>query len=45
MILGWRALLLWGAAALLVAATAVSFILWGLNGPAYLIDLIAAYCL
>ena len=42
---GWRSLLLWGAAGLLVAATAVSFILWGLNGPAYLVDLIAAYCL
>ena len=42
---GWRSLLLWGAAGLVVAATAVSFILWGLNGPAYLVDLIAAYCL
>ncbi len=40
----WRPLLLWGAAALVVAATAVSFILWGLNGPAYLLDVIAAYC-
>ena len=27
------------------AATVVSFILWGLNGPAYLVDMIAAYCL
>ena len=26
-------------------ATVVSFVLWGLNGPAYLSDLIAAYCL
>ena len=42
---GWRTFLLWGAAALVVAATAVSFVLWGLNGPAYLVDLIAAYCL
>ena len=42
---GWRSLLLWGAASLVIAATAVSFILWGLNGPAYLVDLIAAYCL
>ena len=41
----WRALVLWGSAALVVAATAVSFVLWGLNGPAYLVDLIAAYCL
>jgi hypothetical protein len=42
---GWRAMLLWSAAALVVAATALSFVLWGLNGPAYLVDLIAAYCL
>ncbi len=35
-----------GLATLLVAATvAVSFVMWGPNGPAYLIDLIAAYCL
>jgi len=27
------------------AATVLSFVLWGLNGPAYLVDLIAAYCL
>ncbi|MGH8431881.1 MAG: hypothetical protein ACREUF_15910 [Solimonas sp.] len=39
-----RSFLLWGAAALLVAAIAGSFVLWGLNGPAYLVDLIAAYC-
>jgi hypothetical protein len=44
MTMGWRSLILWGAAASIVAATAVSFILWGLNGPTYLIDLIAAYC-
>jgi hypothetical protein len=43
-IAGWRSALLWSAAALVVAATAVSFILWGVNGPAYLVDLIAAYC-
>ena len=42
---GWRSLVLWGAAALLLAAVVVSFVMWGLNGPAYLIDLIAAYCL
>jgi hypothetical protein len=42
---GWRSMLLWSAAALAVAATAVSFVLWGVNGPAYLVDLIAAYCL
>ena len=41
---GWRSALLWSAAALVVAATAVSFVLWGVNGPEYLIDLIAAYC-
>jgi hypothetical protein len=28
-----------------IAASALSFVLWGLNGPAYLVDLIAAYCL
>jgi len=41
----WRSLVLWASAALVIAATAVSFALWGLNGPAYLVDLIAAYCL
>ena len=41
----WGALVLWASVALVVAATAVSFVLWGLNGPAYLVDLIAAYCL
>jgi hypothetical protein len=43
--MAWRSLFLWGSAALVVAVTAVSFVLWGLNGPAYLVDLIAAYCL
>ena len=38
-------MLLWGAAGLVIAAAAVSFVLWGVNGPAYLVDLIAAYCL
>ena len=42
---GWRALLLWSALALVVVLIGVSFVLWGLNGPAYLIDMIAAYCL
>jgi hypothetical protein len=42
---GWRALFLWGAASLVLAVIAVTFILWGLNGPAYLVDMIAAYCL
>jgi len=41
---GWRSAALWGAGALIVALVAVSFVMWGLNGPAYLIDLIAAYC-
>ena len=41
---GWRALLLWGVGALVVAVIAVTFVLWGTNGPAYLVDLIAAYC-
>jgi hypothetical protein len=26
------------------AVIAVTFVLWGANGPAYLVDLIAAYC-
>jgi hypothetical protein len=43
--IGWRPLLLWGVASLVAAATILSFVLWGLNGPAYLVDLIAAYCL
>ena len=41
----WRSLLGWSAAALLVAVIAVTFVLWGTNGPAYIVDLIAAYCL
>lgn len=43
--LNWRPVLLWGLASLVAVATVVSFVLWGLNGPAYLVDLIAAYCL
>jgi hypothetical protein len=42
---GWRSVLAWSALALLLALTGVSFMLWGTNGPAYLVDLIAAYCL
>jgi len=41
----WGAVVLWGTGDLVIAATAVSFILGGVNGPAYLVDLIAAYCL
>lgn len=41
----WRGVLLWGAAAFVLAATGVCFLLWGVNGPAYLVDLIASYCL
>ena len=41
----WQPFLLWSSVGLVAAATAVSFVLWGLNGPAYLVDLIAAYCL
>ena len=40
----WRSLLLWGAAALVVVLAGLSFVLWGVNGPAYLIDLFEAYC-
>ncbi len=42
---GWRSLVLWSAGAPVVVLIAVSFVLWGLNGPAYLVDLIATYCL
>ena len=42
---GWRTAALWGAVALLVVVVATTFVLWGVNGPAYLVDLIAAYCL
>jgi hypothetical protein len=42
---GWRSLAWWSVAALVVALTAVSFVMWGRNGAAYLVDLIAAYCL
>ena len=42
---GWRSLVAWSAAALLAAVVAVTFVLWGINGPAYLVDLIATYCL
>ncbi len=45
MLTGWRSLLLWGAAASIVVLVAVSFVLWGLNGSAYLVDLIQTYCL
>jgi hypothetical protein len=41
----WRGLLLWAGAALVVVAAGTCFVLWGTNGPAYLIDLIASYCL
>jgi hypothetical protein len=43
--ISWRPVLLWGLARLVAGATILSFVLWGLNGPAYLVDLIAAYCL
>jgi len=42
---GWRGLLAWSAIALLFARTGLTFVLWGTNGPAYIVDLIAAYCL
>ena len=42
---GWRPLLAWGAFALLLALTGLTFVLWGTNGPAYIVDLVAAYCL
>jgi hypothetical protein len=42
---GWRKLLGWSALALLFALTGLTFVLWGTNGPAYIVDLVAAYCL
>ncbi len=42
---GWRSLLLWSAGALVIVLVGVSFVLWGLNGPAYLVDLFEAYCM
>jgi len=33
-----------GRHCLLVVVTGVSFVLWGLNGPAYLVSLIETYC-
>jgi hypothetical protein len=42
---GWRSLLAWSVLALLFALTGLSFVFWGTNGPAYIVDLIAAYCL
>jgi len=42
--IGWI-LMAGGAVALLVALTGISFVMWGTNGPAYIVDLIAAYCL
>jgi hypothetical protein len=41
---GWHRLLLWGAAALVAALTAVTFVLWATNGAAYLVDLVQTYC-
>jgi hypothetical protein len=41
---GWRSLLLWSAGALLIALTLVTFIFWGRNGAAYLVDLVETYC-
>ncbi len=41
----WGSFLLWAGAAIVAVAAGVSFVLWGTNGPAYLVDLIASYCL
>ena len=37
-------LLLWTAGAVVVAVCIAAFLLWGIYGPTYLFDLIAAYC-
>jgi hypothetical protein len=41
----WRSPIVWAPAALVAAAVLLSFVMWGVNGPAYLVDLVAAYCL
>jgi hypothetical protein len=41
----WRSFWMWGGGALVVTAAVLAFVLWGLNGPAYLADLITTYCL
>ena len=41
----WRSPIVWAPAIVVGAAVLLSFFLWGLNGPAYLVDLVAAYCL
>ena len=41
----WRSPIVWAPAALVAVAVLLSFVLWGVNGPAYLVDLVAAYCL
>ncbi len=45
MMVGWRSLILWSLAALVVAATAVSFVPWGTHGAAYPVDMAETYCL
>jgi hypothetical protein len=34
----------WIVAGLGIAVCVLTFLLWGLNGPTYIFDLIAAYC-
>ncbi len=41
----WRSPIVWAPAALVIVAVLLSFVMWGVNGPAYLVDLVAAYCL
>jgi hypothetical protein len=36
--------LAWLVGALGVALCLLTFLLWGLNGPAYILDLIVAFC-
>jgi hypothetical protein len=36
--------LLWIVGVVGVALGALAFLLWGVNGPIYIFDLIAAYC-
>jgi hypothetical protein len=36
--------LLWGSAAVFLALCLAILLLWGIAGPSYLLDLVAAYC-
>jgi hypothetical protein len=37
-------LLLWSVGAMVATVSLIAFLLWGLNGAAFILDMIAAYC-